>query len=391
MLKNSENAKTEIDRSSFPKIRFLTTQRQYGTYLFDDAPGSVWEKVSPATSSTLSAVAYYFAKKIHTELNVPIGIIVSAWGGTPAEAWTPEYLITKDPALQVYTDRWNKIQNNYVQDSIQYYKKLKNWEQFGSKNDSVNYKKPGMPQSVYYYNRPFRQPSVLFNGMINPLIPYTIKGAIWYQGESNVAYASEYYHLLTSLIKSWRKEWKYDFPFYLVQLAPFKYSNLENAADLRDAQYRIAKTIANTGIAATADIGNMGNAHPKQKRQVGERLALIALHKNYDKKQLQYQGPEIRNIKVQDKYVQLTFTQPLMLKTGKVPTGFEIGYKEPGSSELMYKRASCKLENGKAIVWSDSIKTPIVVRYASVLAAEGNLMNSQGLPAYPFSMTITPQ
>ncbi|MEO5997147.1 MAG: sialate O-acetylesterase, partial [Chitinophagaceae bacterium] len=179
-LKQDANAKTEIPQANFPNIRYFSVERQYGLQKFNNAPGSAWKKSTPETAPNFSAVAYYFAKKIQHEKNVPVGIVYAAWGGTPAEAWTPRDVLTSDTVLSKYIDRWKFIQENAGKDSVTYQTALIHWE------NNKNLKKPVEPQTFYYFKRPWREPSVLFNGMIDPVIPYSVKGVLWYQGESNV-------------------------------------------------------------------------------------------------------------------------------------------------------------------------------------------------------------
>ncbi len=292
-LKSSDNAKQEIQKADYPNIRYYSVNRQYGTKPFDDAPGSTWEKTSSQTAGSFSAVAYYFAKKLQDTLKVPVGIVYAAWGGTPAEAWTPNELLHHDKSLSIYIDRWKKIQQDAGKDSVAYKNAMQQWEQ--KSNDSskgkVTLKKPVEPQSVYYFKRPWREPGVLFNGMINPVIPYKMKGVLWYQGESNVSFADEYEYLFSKMIESWRNKWKTtedqtELPFYFVQIAPFGYSDLDAAARLREAQQSVVKNMKQTGMAVTVDVGNMKDIHYTHKKEVGDRLALIALSKDYGFKKI---------------------------------------------------------------------------------------------------------
>ncbi len=168
-LESSENATAEIAVADFPSIRYFSVKRQYGSHLFNDCPGSVWEKTSPETAASFSAVAYYFAKKIHHAVNVPVGIVYAAWGGTPAEAWTSETALQNDATLSLYLDRWNEIQQKVGKDSVAYHRTLKEWEK-NKKTSDGTLKKPQQPKTLYYFKRPWREPGVLFNGMINPVL-----------------------------------------------------------------------------------------------------------------------------------------------------------------------------------------------------------------------------
>ncbi|MEP6673688.1 MAG: sialate O-acetylesterase [Ferruginibacter sp.] len=386
-LKGADNAKEEIAKADYPDIRYFDVKRQYAQKKFDDAPGSVWEKTSPKMAGGISAVAYYFARSIKEKLNVPIGIIYSAWGGTPAEAWTPNDVITSDTTLSKYIDRWNYIQKNVGKDSVVYHKALDEWEK--NKGEGTKTKKPEEPQTLYYYNRPWREPSVLFNGMIDPVIPFTIKGFLWYQGESNVGYANEYGQLLEGMINSWRKRWgNQDLPFHIVQIAAFGYSDMNAGATVRDQQYKVSKDLKNTGLAVTADLGNMKDIHYTHKKEVGERLALIALAKNYGFKNEIYAGPECKKAIVENGHLELTFDQSLFTKNGTEVAGFEIGYKKSDADSLRFEKITASIQDKKIIIPVDKNKMPLSVRYAWILVGEANLQNGVGLPAFPFQLRV---
>lgn len=388
-LKSSSGAKKAIAEANYPNIRYFSVERQYGTEPFNDAPGSVWKKTTSEDASSFSAVAYYFAKKIHYDLNVPVGIVYAAWGGTPAEAWTPSNEFKNDDSLQHYSQRWNHIQQSAKPDSVVYYQKLEDWKS----NDSgkTDLKKPEEPQTLYYFRRPWREPGVLFNGMINPVIPFSVKGVLWYQGESNVGYANEYEYLFTKMIQSWREEWKEKggqtlLPFYFVQISAFGYSNLEAAARVRQAQYDVMKKTKNSGMAVSLDQGNMNNIHYMNKKPVGERLALIAEAQTYGLKNIIYKGPELTNITKKENKLQVDFNQDLFTAKQAQSAGFEIGYKDEDS--LIYVMAQSKISGKKVMVWNNDVKNPLAVRYGWLVPGEANIINKEGLPAFPFEKTI---
>lgn len=389
-LKSSNEASAEIAVSDFPQIRYFSVKRQYGPHVFNDSPGSVWEKTSPETAASFSAVAYYFAKKIHQDVNVPVGIVYAAWGGTPAEAWTPETVLQDDAMLSLYPERWNEIQQNAGKDSIAYYQVLKEWEK-NKQTSNATVKKPQLPKTFYYFKRPWREPGVLFNGMINPIIPYSVQGILWYQGESNVAYADEYYQLFRTMINSWRDRWNQkSLSFYFVQIAPFGYSDMEGAARLREAQYNVMKNVKETGMAVTVDVGNMKDIHFIHKREVGERLALIALAKNYGYKQTIFSGPTSQKAFIRNNKVHVKFDQKLFTTNGQKAQGFELGYKMANSDSIVFVKAASDIKNDEVIVWSEKVKKPTIVRYAWLQIGQANLMNKEQLPASPFKLKIKP-
>lgn len=391
-LKYSDSAKQEIAKAVDSSIRYFGVKRQYGETPLNDCEGSVWQKTSPQTAPNFSAVAYYFARKIREQLRVPVGIVLSGWGGTPAEAWTPKTELQNDDSLQFFLDRWKEIPQKVGADSVQYHLVVAQWEK--NKNGSTVTLKPAEPRSYYYYSKPWCEPGVLFNGMVNPVIPYTIKGILWYQGESNVSEAGLYEHLFRSMIKSWRQRWSSEgsqnkLPFYFVQIAPYGYSNLDAAARLRQAQYNIMNTADKTGMAVTIDVGEMNNIHYKHKKEVGDRLAFIALAKSYGCNRLVYKGPGcIKVSRTKKNKLELYFDQALFTVNNGKLRGFEIGYKSTGSDSLVYVEAQSVIEGSKVLVWNGRVKKPLVVRYAWLEAGYANLVNRTGIPAFPFQQNI---
>jgi sialate O-acetylesterase len=389
-LKYSDSAKQEIAKADFPTIRYFGVKHQYGEELFNDCKGE-WQITTPQTAASFSAVAYYFAKKIQKQLNVPIGIICSAWGGTPAEAWTPIDILQNVYSLHYFLQRWKEIPHIVEADSIKYHLAVQQWEE--QKKSGNDTRKPDEPRDYYYYSKPWCEPASLFNGMIHPLIPFCFKGILWYQGESNVSESDLYQNLFTSLIKSWRKLWRDEgnqdqLPFYFVQIAPFGYGNLDAAAKLRQAQYDVIKTVDNTGMAVTIGLGDMNNIHFTHKKEVGERLAFIALAKSYAYKNVVFKGPVCNNISKLNNQVELGFDQPLYTINKEKPQGFEIGYKDPGSDSMLFVKAQSIIKDNKAIVWNDKVNVPLMVRYAWLEAGEANLINESKLPAYPFERRV---
>jgi sialate O-acetylesterase len=389
-LKADANAKAEIPKADYPAIRYFSVKRQYGPQEFEDCEGSAWAKTSPETAPGFSAVAYYFAKKIHQQLHVPVGIVYAAWGGTPAEAWTPASALKSDAELNVYIERWKNMYLTVGKDSMAYQNALDSWEKTRKTGDSNKVKKPAEPATLVSFNRPWREPSVLFNGMINPVIPYAFKGILWYQGESNVSYADEYFHLFSSMINSWRERWnnQKDLPFYFVQIAPFGYSNMDAAARLREAQYQVMQQLPHTGMAVTVDVGEMKDQHFTHKKEVGDRLAMIAFANDYGDKKIVYKGPEIKNAFTENEKVILEYKSSALTFKGDGLKGFEIGYAPLGTDSLQYVKADAKLEGAKVIVWNEKVRQPKEVRYAWLLAGEANLFDKEGLPAFPFRQKV---
>ena len=238
------------------------------------------------------------------------------------------------------------------------------------------------PQAAFGNNP--NQPSVLYNGMIAPIIPFAIKGAIWYQGEANVGRAKQYQTLFPLLISDWRRQWdEGKFPFYFVQIAPFDYGGDSTAAAaLRDAQRRTIDASENTGMAVTMDIGNKTNIHPADKQDVGKRLSYWALNKTYGQKNIVYSGPLYKSMEVKNSKVVVSFshTEKGLTSKGKVLKDFEVCGKDGA-----WKPATATIDGDKVVVESSSVQTPVAVRYAWYSYAEGSLFNGEGLPASSFS------
>jgi len=331
-LGGAKNPKEEIAAATYPNIRLFHVRRARAAEPQKNCAGQ-WQECSPKTVGGFSAVGYFFGRHLHKELDVPIGLIESAWGGTPAEFWTSRKVLEADPALKGLVGRG----------------------------------------------------SALYNGMIAPLIPYAIRGAIWYQGESNVSRAYQYRTLFPAMIKNWRDDWHQgEFPFGFVQLAPFRYGRQNPAccAELWEAQLMTLKNVPNTGMAVITDIGNVRNIHPRNKQDVGLRLGLWAMATVYGKKDLVYSGPIYKSMKVEGDKVRLTFDHTgggLATRDGKPPSHFTIA----GADEK-FVPATTKIDGQTIVVHSDQLKQPVAVRFAWTDTAEPNLMNKEGLPASPF-------
>lgn len=372
-LSRSAGADEAVRNAEFPGIRHFKVARQISKEPLDDAPGSAWVQASPATAGSFSAVAYYFARKLHQEAGVPVGIIHAAWGGTPAEAWTPRSVLEGDPRLRIALERWEA------------------WERDSAKDDEDEEKE----LALYMTSRPHREPGVLFGGMISPVIPYTLKGFLWYQGESNVRWAEEYEYLLTTMIKSWREPWRSeqkedpDLPFYIVQLAPFGYSDLEGASIVREAQQDVADEVDHAGMVTTIDVGNMKDIHPIRKREVGERLARLALAKAYGFESIAHSGPVYQRAVREGNRIRICFdhTHGGLRADDRSLFGFEASSQ---SQPSVFRKANARIEGRTVVVWNDDIQEPASVRYGWGDQIENySLFNGADLPAAPFRTDTT--
>jgi sialate O-acetylesterase len=525
-LTRAETAETEIPLSDYPEIRLFTVERTIGFCPMKDVTGS-WELCSPETSADFSAVGYFFGKKLHKELGVPVGLVNTTWGGTPSEAWTSReknatfgdfdrqleelYSTTDEDMVKAqleqlrieaeikkqqdfenqenrgFRDGWMKsdfddadwelipcpaewgsidklgmlegvvwmrtgirIPESWIgQDlslelgpvdemDITYIngvevgtsRKINNWNVpryyqvpasvvtsgelqlsirivntsgeggiFGHPDQlkispkeatedeavmlagewkyKVAYVFPDVPMVFNSHT-----PSVLYNGMVYPLKNLAIKGAIWYQGESNQTRAVQYRTIFPGMIEDWRTTWNQgDFPFYFVQIAPYDYGPEQTSPELREAQLMTLDQVRHTGMAVTMDIGNPEDIHPANKRDVGKRLALWALAKDYGKN-LVYSGPLYRELAIEGNQIRIHFDYTgsgLVAKDGPL-THFEIA-----GEDQVYHPASAVIEDGTVVVSASGVPSPVAVRYGWSNTAEPNLFNEEGLPASSFS------
>jgi sialate O-acetylesterase len=318
-------------------IRFFNIPRTTANAPQEDCRAS-WTVCDSNTIKSFSAVGYFFGKRLHKDLGVPIGLVHASWGGTPAEVWTPADVVKNNPVLQTAAAQL---------------KPSNHW-----------------PVTA----------GATFNGMIAPLTPFSIAGAIWYQGESNTETASTYQPLFTALIQAWRRQWNKEFPFYYVQLAPFNYGTKNSGALLREAQANI--TLPKTGMVITTDLADDTlDIHPKNKRDVGDRLAKLALQNTYEKKVAAAESPVFKNIikKGAALVVEFEKADAGLLSKGKTITGVYIA----GADQNFYP-AAAKIKAGRLEVWSIKVPAPVAVRYAFSNTAVGNLFSVSGMPVAPF-------
>jgi sialate O-acetylesterase len=523
-LAGAANAAEEIPKANDPGLRFFTVPRKISVQAESDTLPASWEVSTSDTAKNFSAVAYFFARDLRRSLNVPVGVILSAWPGTQCEEWTDPESLRRDPVLQPITLRWDVASsevmgfaahprgfslefddfellpvksdaaasfsnfdegsarvstggmwsyswqeapnsafelvspgrggNGYaarisgaltgaddsrwevqlhsdgtpvdlsVYAGVRFWVRgngsflfrtkqpsISDWDDYGAdlRNATPEWKEitiwfKDLKQAGWGVREkltldqisgfsiststdladPPRPPSGLFDGMIIPLQNFRIRGAIWYQGESNTERAFQYRSLLPAMIRGWRAGWKEgDFPFLIVQL-PNQGRSAEFAdswwAELRESQLITAKTVPNTGLAVTIDVGEAGNLHPPRKAEIGERLALWALGTTYGRK-IEYSGPFYESMRVEAKEIQIKFEHVgggLQLK-GETLKGFAIA-----GADKKFHRAAARVDGNSVVVSSPEVKAPVAVRYAWADSPECNLFNREGLPASPF-------
>ncbi len=362
---NANDAQKEITDADYPQIRLFTVAKkvayepQTSVQVSDKDLMGQWSVCTPQSVKTggwngFTAVGYFFGRQLYLDENVPIGLIHTSWGGTIAEAWTSAEALQALPDFKPTVDKLTEIKAN--------------------------------PKSGKQDNNP-NVATVLYDGMIAPIIPYGIKGAIWYQGESNAGRAYQYRTLLPTMIKDWRSRWGVgEFPFIIVQLANFQKSApepMEDAwAELREAQSMTAQTLPKTGIAVTIDIGDAADIHPKDKQTVGKRLALSAEAMAYGKK-IEYSGPAYKSMSMEEggKAIKLSFdhTKGSLEAKGDKLTGFAIA-----GEDRKFFWADAVIAGNSVVVSSAKVPNPVAVRYAWHINPVCNLYNKSGLPASPF-------
>jgi sialate O-acetylesterase len=382
-VQNSNNPKEEIAAADYPNVRLFSVTRKVAQKPLKDCQGS-WAPCSPETVPGFSAVAYYFGRKLHKDLDVPIGLIHTSWGGTPAEAWTRKEVLEAEPDFKPILTRHAERLANFPQAKKDYEKKLQDWQQAAAKAKEEGKKAPRRPRAPLGPDSP-HSPAGLYNAMIAPLIPYGIQGAIWYQGESNAGRAYQYRKLFSAMITNWRKDWgQGDFPFLFVQLANFMQTKPEPAesawAELREAQ-TMALSLPNAGMATIIDIGEADDIHPRNKQDVGKRLALWALAETYDK-DIVYSGPLYKSMKVRRAKVVISFDHVgggLVARDGEALKGFAIA-----GADRKFVWADAKIDGDTVVVSSENVANPVAVRYAWADNPVCNLYNKADLPASPF-------
>jgi sialate O-acetylesterase len=367
----------EIAAANYPEIRMFTARTVKAYSPQDDAIGQ-WQVCSPETVPGFSAIGYLFARDLQQRLHVPIGILTVAFGASTVESWLPREALAADPQLKPMLDRFDELESFFKTHPHA-------MAADGPPAPQTLNARPGAQGSQILMRDPAEdqhQPTVLFNGMLHPVIPYAIRGTIWYQGESIVGGRKGvelYPHEIETLVNTWRDLWgEGDFPFYAVQLPGLK--NVSNNPLVREQQAKIL-SLPNTGLAVTIDAGDPDNVHPKNKEPVAQRLALIALAKTYREK-VQYAGPVYQSMKVEGSVIRLRFSQTgggLAVKDGPLQW-FEIA-----GADQHFVPAEAAIEGDTVVVRSAQVPAPVAVRYAWANYPDGaNLYNAAGLPAGPF-------
>ncbi|MCP5535956.1 MAG: 9-O-acetylesterase [Akkermansiaceae bacterium] len=385
-MRQSENGKEAIAAANHPLIRLYNTPRVPSAVPLDKINAS-WQVCQPRAVEHFSAVAYYFGRKLQKELDVPVGLLLSAWGGTRIEPWTPPCGFE---GIKEVADIHAMVQSTlpgapvYQKKLSAYFEAMKQWQSTSEKAFAEGRPvtaPPRFPDGLVLTGNQ-QTPTKLYNGMLHAHIPFAIKGAIWYQGESNYREGKVYTQKTKALLQGWRKLWGYDFPYYFVQIAPFKYGN--DAAELLpefwEAQADIVRTIPKTGMVVVSDHATLNNIHPPNKLVPGTRLALLALANDYGKDVVS-SGPVFKSLEQLGDSLKLDFDHAKGLKTndGKAPDWFEVAGKEGE-----FKQAAAVIQGESVMVKSAEVAEPLAVRFAWHKLATPNLVNGAGLPTAAF-------
>lgn len=393
-MKSSPVYNDLVAKSDHPGIRMFNAVSATATEPQDNINGK-WTVCSPSSVPAYSAVAFFFARKLHQELGVPIGVIKSAWGGKPVETFTSRKALRTLPGTNALVDALIKADKRYDGEKakVAFLARRDQWETAMAERRKKPANKRGRaPRKPAAPKRPLAtegKPGVLFDAMINPFAGYAMRGAIWYQGEANAKPGHvPYDKTLPLLINDWRQRWNDDFSFYFVQLANFRAPSTEPGTQdswalLQDRMRLILDTTPKTGMAVINDVGAANNIHPKNKKDPGERLALWALAKDYGR-DIVYCGPLYQSSKIDGNAIRVTFDQAgagLASKDGEPLQRFEIAGKN-----RQWHWAKATLDGKDSVlVRSPDVAAPLAVRYAWAANPEGaNLVNSEGLPTSVF-------
>jgi len=340
------NAEQEVAQADFPRIRQFTVQKAFAGMPRPTLEGDSWQVCSPQSAGRFAAVPYFFARDLHQQYRVPIGIIVSSWGGSQLESWISGPALKQQPDFQERVAALEDQPASATQD----------------------------------------MPTTLFNSMIAPLVPYALKGVIWYQGESNVGRAAQYSRLCPAFIQDWRRQWGRQLPFLFVQLANYMAALPQPAesdwALLREAQ-AAALSLPRTGMAVATDIGDPDDVHPANKQDVGYRLALLARAVAYNDKQVVATGPVLHRMRRKGAAVELQFGSVGVGLQALGPDGTLRGFAVAGA-DRQFHWATATLQGNTVVLTCAAVPAPVAVRYNWANNPRGNLYNQAGLPAPPF-------
>ena len=391
----SKNAKAEVEAANHPQIRlFLVPKKASGRPLSDVE--ATWRVCSPTTVAQggwggFSAVAYYFGRELQQTLKVPVGLIASSWGGTRIEPWTPPAGFAAVPALKAVGEKVEQANGDYTKAMTAALEQTEAAVRAARQALADGKPIPPIPTpNVRHSLERNAEPTSLYNAMIHPLVPFAIRGAIWYQGEANNGEGMLYFEKMKALIGGWRQVWKQgDFPFYYVQIAPFKYGVAPTQLPAIWNAQLAALSIPNTGMAVTTDIATLNDIHPPNKQEVGHRLALWALAKTYGKKEYVCSGPLYKGRKIEGGKIAVSFDH---IGTGlDAMDDLDLTHFEIAGADGKFVPAKATMEGERVVVSAEAVSAPVHVRLGWDQLAQPNLANKEGFPASPFNTAELPR
>jgi sialate O-acetylesterase len=384
------NQEAEIRRANYPELRYFLVSREKNSSSasnLTDVEGE-WKICTPDAAGDFSGVAYYFGERLHLALRRPVGLIDNSWGGTYIQSWMSPAALETDPDFAAHLAWASKGMEELPAEQKKYEERLQSWREQGAKPES----KPSPP----YWHKGHRNiPSGLYHARVAPLFPTAIQGVLWYQGEANAPKAWLYQRLLPAMIRDWRNGWgRADLPFFVVQL-PLNFNPGESAkthepsawAELREAQFLTAKSTPHVALTVALDAGE-GHIHPRNKRPVGERLALAALAKVY-RQSLVWSGPLYSGVTIEGDKVIVRFSE--------IATGLRTTDRQKvrgvvlAGEDRQFHPAEARIVGDTLVVQSAEVRAPVAVRYAWATYPDGNLSNREGLPAAPFRSDSWPE
>lgn len=389
-LDRARDSKKEIAAANYPNLRLFYVERKTAGSPQRDCKAE-WTTTTPETAAEFSAVAYFFGRELQQRRGIPVGLIHTSWGGTNAEAWTSRPALEANPKFAPILTRWDTLMSQYPTARAEYEKQHAAWEKERDRAKAEGAKAPDEPRAPVAPGDPNR-PANLYNGMISPVLPFAIRGAIWYQGEGNAGRAHQYRSLFPAMIENWRAAWGQGaFPFIFVQLANFMERKTEPGesawAELREAQ---AMTLAlpNTGMAVTIDIGEAKDIHPKNKQDVGRRLWYAAERVAYKNRGAEETGPLFASAAFREGEARVRFDnvrRGLMTLDGAPVTGFAIA-----GPDHKFVWAKVRIKGNTVVISSPQVSKAVAVRYGWADNPECNLYSGTGLPASPFRTDTWP-
>ena len=380
-VQSSNNFDAEKAAANYPLIRHYQESSTHSATPAAEGKGA-WSACTPDNVGSFSAVLYFFGREIHQEVGVPVGLINTSVGGTPIESWVSAETQSSDPETKAVYDNLLKAYQGFdaIKATALYEKQLAAWKVATAKAKAAKTDLPRKPTDPIG-NRKFKGgPAGLFNGKVVNLVPYTLRGMLWYQGEGNAGNPGLYHKQLSQLVTSWRTLWKDEVPFAWVQLPNYRDSDSESWPRIRESMMKVL-ALPKTGMAITLDIGDPKDIHPKNKQDVGLRLSYWALNSVYGRKVAATSGPLPAGSKVEGSAIRVSLKHAAGLKTrdGSAVRGFRIA-----GADKIWKPAAARLEGTEVIVSSPEVSAPVAVRYAWAENPDCNLVNGAGLPATSF-------